>query len=335
MKSIKKHLSLIILVFPLISCAQIVSNIHFEPAGKKILIYYDLEGDQEYTVQVFCSSDNGHAWGEPLQKVNGAVGENQKSGSNKIIVWDVLKETDNLTGEIKFNIVAELKFVQTKSNSFSGNSGTFFDERDGQEYKWVRIGSQIWMAENLNVGKRIHHKTEPTLNDVIEKYCYDNDETMCNKYGGLYSWNEAMQNTMHTDGIGICPDGWHIPLKEEWGDLIIVVDGALQSDEKELNKQRRKTEGIVGISASRYLKSKTHWKKNREGLDSFEFEALPSGKINYKPTTFEYLGKAAFFWTSTNQDNRYAWFRLMNDRSEVYSGHLFKKEAISVRCLKD
>ncbi len=335
MKLIQYYFLFCLLFLSFAGSAQEISNIHFEQVGKQIHIYYDLKGNETYAMQVFCSTDNGQSWGEPLIYVTGAIGDNQISGNGKGIVWDVLKDTDNLTGEIKFKIVAEPKFTQSKPNDYPGNSGIFVDERDGQEYKWVRIREQVWMAENINIGRRIHHKSRPIRDNNIEKYCYGNNEAMCNDYGGLYTWDEAMLNSMSTGGRGICPEGWHIPSKEEWSDLILAIDDALKSDYKVLNKQRKSKSGVEGINASRYLKSNTKWGNKRLGTDDYKFNALPAGRINYKPTKFEYLTEDAFFWTSSDNTKDYAWARLMTNGSKVHSISGFKKEAMSVRCLKD
>ena len=70
-------------------------------------------------------------------------------------------------------------------NSFTGNSGIFVDSRDNQTYPWVRIGTQIWMAKNLNTGTMIQSTQSQTNNNVIEKYAYNNDPTKISTYGGL------------------------------------------------------------------------------------------------------------------------------------------------------
>lgn len=75
----------------------------------------------------------------------------------------------------------------------------FTDSRDGKPYKTVKIGDQVWMAENLNY-------------DAGEgSYCFKDDNNNCEKYGRLYTWNAAKK---------AAPHGWHLPSKEEWETMI-------------------------------------------------------------------------------------------------------------------
>lgn len=81
---------------------------------------------------------------------------------------------------------------------------------------WVIIGSQIWAAANLNAGTMIAWSTAQTDNSILEKYCYDNIESNCTTYGGIYRWNEVMQYLTTEGAQGICPAGSHIPSDDDW-----------------------------------------------------------------------------------------------------------------------
>jgi uncharacterized protein (TIGR02145 family) len=98
------------------------------------------------------------------------------------------------------------------------------DVRDGQTYNTVQIGTQCWMAENLNIGTRIDGIAEQTDNTILEKYCYDNNTANCETYGGLYQWNEMMQYVTNEGIQGVCPAGWHIPSHNEMCTLLTFLD---------------------------------------------------------------------------------------------------------------
>jgi uncharacterized protein (TIGR02145 family) len=86
-------------------------------------------------------------------------------------------------------------------------------------YNTVLIGNQCWLKENLDIGIM----TSPSNNGAIEKYCYNNLLANCETYGGLYTWNEAMQYVTTEGAQGICPDGWHIPTVAEVQTLVNYV----------------------------------------------------------------------------------------------------------------
>ena len=100
-----------------------------------------------------------------------------------------------------------------------GNNLT--DIRDGRVYTTVQIGTQCWIAENMNYGNMIPSSTSGSImtdNGIVEKYCWNNDSTWCNgtgghdKYGGFYEWQEALQYYGGQPSLpiqGICP--CHLP----------------------------------------------------------------------------------------------------------------------------
>ncbi len=102
-------------------------------------------------------------------------------------------------------------------------------DADGNVYPTVQIGDQCWMAENIRVGTMINAPTDQSNNGITEKYCYENDPTNCDTYGGLYQWNEMMAyNDTIPNLQGICPDGWHIPNTDEVIELNGNYDASFQ-----------------------------------------------------------------------------------------------------------
>ena len=93
--------------------------------------------------------------------------------------------------------------VSVSSSSESDEKETFTDSRDGQTYKYVKIGNQVWMAENLNY-------------ETANSYCYNDSTENCKKYGRLYTWETA---------LNACPEGWHLPTNEEFEDLLEYIGG--------------------------------------------------------------------------------------------------------------
>ena len=87
-------------------------------------------------------------------------------------------------------------------HSIAQIKGSFKDPRDGKTYKTVKIGTQTWMAENLN------------YNTNSGSWCYDNNTSNCTKYGRLYDWETS---------IKVCPSGWHLPSDAEWSTLTNYV----------------------------------------------------------------------------------------------------------------
>ncbi|MDY0002596.1 MAG: fibrobacter succinogenes major paralogous domain-containing protein [Polyangia bacterium] len=97
------------------------------------------------------------------------------------------------------------------------------DDRDGQSYPTLAIGGLCWMGANLDVGTRIDTSVQQTNNALIEKYCFQNNQAMCDTYAGLYQWDEAMDYSTADGAPGICPQGWRMPTDQEWKALEIAA----------------------------------------------------------------------------------------------------------------
>ena len=201
---------------------------------------------------------------------------------------------------------------------------------EGQTYNTVKIGSQCWMKENLNVGTRIDGANNQSNNGTIEKYCYNDDNANCNTYGGLYQWNEMMQYTT-TQGVqGICPSGWHLPTDNEWKILEGTVDSQYPVGDPEWDDTSYR-----GYDAGKNLKSTSGWYNNGNGVNSSGFTALPGGYRNVSGS-FYALTVYGYFWSSSEDSGTEAWFRILNyDHDQVARNISDKTNGRPIRCLKD
>jgi len=102
----------------------------------------------------------------------------------------------------------------------------------GKRYNTVQIGYQCWMKENLDLGTFITSNIPQTDNHEVEKYCYENDQSFCNTYGGLYTWDEMMEYTNEPGISDICPESWHVPTSQEWDDMMDLIGGPEMAGQK-------------------------------------------------------------------------------------------------------
>jgi uncharacterized protein (TIGR02145 family) len=211
------------------------------------------------------------------------------------------------------------------SSSSVGGSGTFTDKRDGQTYKWVKIGEQTWMAENLNF------KTADGNSRCYGNTANDNDNENCDTYGRLYNWTTAMASAESSDanpsGVrGVCPDGWHLPSDAEWDVLV----GYVHTD----NGLASYTSGTSSVAGS-YLKAASGWGSNT-GTDDYGFSALPGGWGWGNGSSFGYVGGSGVWWSSTERNSNDAWLRdVYANFSSMNRGNGDKFSLYSVRCLQD
>lgn len=210
--------------------------------------------------------------------------------------------------------------------------GTFLDERDNQLYRTIKIGSQVWMAQNLN------YATENgNADDGIASWCNQNVLANCEKYGRLYSWAAAMNldesfNTtnavetlkLETPYQGLCPKGWHVPSSKEMNALRNYVLETTEDDETKL---------------ALHLRAKSDWAASYEnGIDDFGFSVLPAG---CNTDMFRLTHYQNDFWVIDESeeyaDRAYHWY-LSRDHETFEndaSSYGTKGYGYSLRCIQD
>lgn len=184
---------------------------------------------------------------------------------------------------------------------FIACSESFTDPRDGRSYDVVKIGGLTWFAENLNF------VTEGSV-------CPEGDTRNCDKYGRLYTWDDAR---------AACPEGWHLPDSADFAALVEQSGGTAQAGEK--------------------LKSTGGWFKKGNGTDALGFNALPAGYRGavYEGEggalaggTYDGIGGYAYFWSATATPDDLAYYLFLDFSSKATSMNAFPKgDYRSVRCV--
>ena len=223
--------------------------------------------------------------------------------------------------------------------------GTFTDSRDGRIYKCVKIGNQVWMAENLDFGEIVRSTGNQVKASAAhaQKYCYGDDSTNCSKYGGLYQWNTAMGFCVEYAAMGasalvgkphrgICPAGWHVPTQGEWERLVAFVQ---LTDSSAASKKLRSIEGWT----------------DGNGVDAFGWSALPGGSLErqlaWGTTCTRYVVnvccwneawsklQGATFWSVAEEDDEQAILVGIGLSDDVRMAAVRKISTASVRCVQD
>jgi uncharacterized protein (TIGR02145 family) len=205
----------------------------------------------------------------------------------------------------------------------------FTDPRDGKIYNTVQIGTQCWMKENMNVGTRIDAVVNQADNGVFEKYCYNNLESNCDVYGGLYQWAEAFQylnggtnsNSWYPlpagPVTGICPTGWHIPSAGEFSVLFTFAGGE-----------------VTAAGANMKETGTAHWSSPNSGAtNSTGFTGLGAGRV-YE-NSFVDLTLKTSYWYALDFGIYGLTKGMFYNAVAVMSSQPLKVNGISVRCLRN
>jgi uncharacterized protein (TIGR02145 family) len=193
---------------------------------------------------------------------------------------------------------------------------SLLDIRDMESYNTVQIGTQCWLAENMNIGSYLPGSFNQVNNGSFEKYCYANQISNCEEFGGLYQWNEMMQYTSNPGAQGICPMGWHIPDNGEWLSLINFLGGTAVAGGK------LKESGTV------------HWAPpNEDATNESGFTAFAGGER----TTggFTNMFEHGYFWSSTGSGSAAFYWLLNYYNGATDSYNILKLYGHSVRCVMD
>ena len=202
---------------------------------------------------------------------------------------------------------------------------------EGNLYKAVKIGNQVWMSENLKTTKYNDGTTIPNVTDNTAWAAlptgayswYNNDATTYKAtYGALYNWyavdNNPSTKAASNGGKNVCPTGWHVPSDAEWTTLTTFLGG----------------EAVAGGKLKET--GTTHWTAPNTGAtNETGFTALPGGSRGGYGT-YGSIGNYGNWWSSTESSATYAWGRYMGyDDAGVGRGGGSKQYGFSVRCVRD
>ncbi len=208
---------------------------------------------------------------------------------------------------------------------------------DGTTYDAVQIDSQCWMAENLRTSSYRDGSTIKNITDDLAwgpetsgaRAYYNNNADNAEPFGMIYNWYAV------DDPRGLCPDGWRVPIDEDWKTLELAV-GMPQSEIDDTGHRG----GDSSANPGGTLKSTgtEYWLEPNEGAtNTTGFSAYPGGDRNPGPEEpgFWSMGRSAYFWTATETSDENAWNRgLSYAQTSIFRTAPAKNWGFSVRCVQ-
>lgn len=211
---------------------------------------------------------------------------------------------------------------------YQKDSGAFTDSRDGKTYQWVKIGTQIWMAENLAYLPKVSPPSKKSETEAYY-YVYGYESTILDaalksdnydKYGALYNYPAALSAS---------PEGWHLPTDADWDQLAQYV-----SDQN--GGYTKQDDDWFGVG--KHLRTITGWRSGLSttvGIDTYGFAALPGG-YRYPDGSFLNEGGSGYWWASNVMNTSDSWSRRMSSSDNQFFRVYFGKDCcLSIRCIKD
>ena len=282
------------------------------PADNQLLKYNSTTSKWEnWTANFLTTEVDGDITNE-IQDLSNVLGEGTDADENNII---------NLADPVNDQDAATKAYVDALIEQLYAQGALRVRDYDGNYYNTIKIGNQIWMADNL---KTTHYANGDAIPDgtgagdisgeTDPKYwfAYNDDLNNIYTYGRLYTWYTI------TDSRNVCPDGWHVPSDAEWTQLTDYLGGASVAGGK------LKETGT------------THWNSPNTGATNESgFTALPGG-YRYYNGSFNFIGYYGFWWSSTENGATDAWRRdLYYNGAYFYRNNFNKKYGFSVRCVRD
>jgi uncharacterized protein (TIGR02145 family) len=294
---------MVFVIFPnLKTSAQTIENIRTIADNERVIIEYDLYGSFANLVNVEVKIKINDSKVIIPSQISGDLNA-VLPGRSKRIVWEALKEMGVIDAEMRVELS-----IQSKQHNIQS-----------KQHKEVKIGTQVWMTENLNVEKFRNGDLIPEAK-TLEKWkdagkrkqpawCYyENNPANGEKYGKLYNWYAV------NDPRGLAPEGWHIPFIHEWKTLTEYLGG--------------------GRTAGGKLKSTSGWDSRFPGNNRSGFLGLPGGSRTAF-AGFNYFGEDGYWWSATEFTTLQAWYQSLNYIGFVDRSQNLRDNGYSVRCLKD
>ena len=314
-----RFLTTIIIFFFMTGCllAQEVSNVRVQQRTDGnffVDIWYNLgySGDNMITVFIEASSDNGATWALECSNLTGDIGGYIMPGTDKHVVWDFYADNPNVSGnQYKVRVTASDEYMM-------GN--------DGKIYKTVKIGNQVWMAENLR--ETLYRNGDPIPEELNgydwpfftsgARCSYDNSESVAEIYGYLYNWYAAV------DARHIAPEGWHVPSDTDWNILRSYLGpNSIHS----------------GAGGKMKETGTVHWGSPNDGATNESgFTALPAGYRFGEDTPytgfFSALQNSTYYWNSTSSTIENV--EMLSQYHAMLEHEYYQKTCgLSIRLIKD